>query len=92
MQPADGGRAMSEWLRLAPATINARDDLRRLAADLTAAMATGRIPRALILRARDTAARNADALRVALKHPSAEAPRRKNTRDMPCWSEQEGAG
>jgi hypothetical protein len=79
---------MDQWLRLAPATISARDDLRRLAADLTAAMSTGRIPRALILRARDTAAHHADALRVALKHPGSEAPRRRFNRDMPAWSEQ----
>jgi hypothetical protein len=92
MQPADGGRAMGQWLRLAPATINARDDLRRLAAELTAAMSTGRIPRALILRARDVAAKHAEALRLALKHPHAEAPRRKYNGDVPCWSEQERTG
>jgi len=79
---------MGQWLSLAPAAISARDDLRRLAADLSAAMAAGSIPRVLIIRARDTAARHADGLRQALKHPREKAPRKTNARDVPCWSDQ----
>jgi hypothetical protein len=81
--------ADSRWEKLAGAAIGARDDLRRLASDLTAAMAAGCIPRVLITDARDTAARHADRLRIALKHP-VEAPRRKFNRDAPCWSQQDG--
>jgi hypothetical protein len=77
------------WIQLAGAAIHARDDLRKLANDLSNAMSVGSIPRTLIIRMRDTAERHADGLRRALKHPAAEAPRHKNTRDMPCWSELE---
>jgi hypothetical protein len=75
------------WVQLAGASIYARDDLRRLAEDLSAAMAAGSISRVLIIRARDTAVRHADGLRQALKHPSQRTPRRPFNRDMPCWSE-----
>lgn len=79
---------LQEWTRLAAATIRARDDLRTLAADLTAAMAARSIPGEMIVRARDVAAQHADGLRLALKHPG-ELSRRKFNRDrnLPCWME-----
>jgi len=77
-------KAADQWPRLAGAAQCARDDLRSLASDLSNAMATSRIPRALIIRARDVAARHADCLRLALKHPAAPPERRKF--DLPCWS------
>jgi hypothetical protein len=78
----------AEWPLLPGAAMGARDELRQLAAELTAAMNTGSIPRALIVRARDIAVRHADSLRMALKHPAgAERPRRKFNRNhnLPCW-------
>ncbi|HEX4276456.1 MAG TPA: hypothetical protein VHZ74_13930 [Bryobacteraceae bacterium] len=79
-----------EWTQLAGAALGARNELRALAADLSAAMNRGTIPRSLIIRSRDVAVRNADALRIALKHPEAEPPRRKLNRDMPVWMTIEG--
>jgi hypothetical protein len=78
--------ATSEWPRLAGAAIAARDELRMLAADLTMALASGRIQPALVVRARDLARRHADGLRFALKHPAAEPPVRRMNRDLPYWS------
>jgi len=85
--PATSGKyaRTQEWVRLASAAMMARDELRVLASDLTVAMAAGSIPRALITRARDTSARHADLLRIAIKHPSVEPERRKYNRDMPLW-------
>lgn len=80
------GRANSEWDRLAGAAIAGRDELRLLAADLSTAMASGSIPRPLIIRARDTAQKHADALRMALKHPEVRERRTKPIQDLPCWS------
>jgi hypothetical protein len=80
----------SEWPRLAGAAVGARDELRRLAADLTKAMDEGRIPRALIISARDTAQRHAIALQAALKHPATEPHIRRAKDDLPCWMTLEG--
>lgn len=82
--------AADPWPRLAEAALGARDDLRRLASELTEAMAAGSIPRALILRARDTAARHADGLRLALKRPTGSRARQKDCdSDLPCWSSRQ---
>lgn len=76
---------LQQWTRLATAAITTRDSLRSLSADISSAMATGRIPRELIIRTRDAASVHAESLRVALKHP-ARTHNRRDAKNVPCWT------
>lgn len=82
-------KADANWDRLAGASLRARDDLRRLADELSSALVDGRISRDIVVRARDTASLHADALRLALKHPTYRTPR-VNESELPCWSTVSG--
>jgi hypothetical protein len=60
------------WPRLARACLDCRDELRSLIPVLDAAIAAGSVPRRMLVQIRAALARNAERLRVGLKHPETE--------------------
>jgi hypothetical protein len=64
---------LTDWARLANAASDARDDLRNLIPVLDQAIAGKTSSVSLLVRIRQLAIRNTEALRLALKHPASSA-------------------